>query len=174
MRCPTTLGGPTRRRCCCWRVRMDGCRWAWVLSRPGDAAAAEKDGLVDQGWGVPSCAALLSRLPPALCCHSGGMFIGYSPVPCQCAPPPAPLPRLFPGIEKYGESWQQVAEHVGGRSAMQCVARFLQLPTEEALAADATPGPTSHGLVRKGRGRQRGRGAGAWVCREGFVLLLDC
>lgn len=38
---------------------------------------------------------------------------------------------------------------MGGRSAMQCVARFLQLPTEEALAADATPGPTSHGLVRK-------------------------
>ncbi|PRW57272.1 SWI SNF complex [Chlorella sorokiniana] len=54
---------------------------------------------------------------------------------------------LLEGIEKYGESWQQVAEHVGGRSAMQCVARFLQLPTEEALAADVTPGPTSHGLV---------------------------
>ena len=64
---------------------------------------------------------------------------------------PAAVVYHFPtGIEKYGESWQQVAEHVGGRSAMQCVARFLQLPTEEALAADATPGPTTQGLVRRG------------------------
>ncbi|EFN54822.1 hypothetical protein CHLNCDRAFT_134832 [Chlorella variabilis] len=54
---------------------------------------------------------------------------------------------LLEGIERYGESWQQVAEHVGGRSAMQCVARFLQLPTEEALVADATPGPHTLGLV---------------------------
>lgn len=54
----------------------------------------------------------------------------------------------FPGIERYGESWQLVAEHVGGKSAMQCVARFLQLPTEEALLADAVPGPQNHGLVR--------------------------
>lgn len=40
-----------------------------------------------------------------------------------------------------------MAEHVGGKSAMQCVARFLQLPTEEALLADAVPGPHNHGLV---------------------------
>jgi SWI/SNF related-matrix-associated actin-dependent regulator of chromatin subfamily C len=51
------------------------------------------------------------------------------------------------GIEKYGESWQKVAEHVGGKSAMQCVARFLQLPTEEALLADASPDPRTLGLV---------------------------
>ncbi|KAL4441240.1 hypothetical protein ABPG77_011477 [Micractinium sp. CCAP 211/92] len=54
---------------------------------------------------------------------------------------------LLEGIEKYGESWQQVAEHVGGRSAMQCVARFLQLPTEETLLADGAGGPTNQGLV---------------------------
>ncbi|PSC72177.1 swi snf complex [Micractinium conductrix] len=54
---------------------------------------------------------------------------------------------LLEGIEKYGESWQQVAEQVGGRSAMQCVSRFLQLPTEEVLMADAEPGPHTTGLV---------------------------
>ena len=55
------------------------------------------------------------------------------------------------GIERYGESWQQVAEHVGGKSAMQCVARFLQLPTDEVLLADAAPGPHTLGLVSAAR-----------------------
>lgn len=41
-----------------------------------------------------------------------------------------------------------MAEHVGGKSAMQCVARFLQLPTEDALHADMAPGPQTQGLVR--------------------------
>ena len=72
---------------------------------------------------------------------------------------PPPLPHRVcctAGIEKYGESWQQVAEHVGGKSAMQCVARFLQLPTEEALLADASPDPHTLGLVRAG-------GLGGWL-----------
>ncbi|KAL4857267.1 SWI/SNF complex subunit [Chlorella vulgaris] len=54
---------------------------------------------------------------------------------------------LLEGIQRYGESWQQVAEHVGSKNALQCVSRFLQLPSDDALLADAAPGPHTQGLV---------------------------
>ena len=156
---------------------MGGRRWARVASRPGGAAAAENEGWVGQGWG--GVCRVVQRTSADCPLHSVATlvacFLGTPQFLANVHPPtPTPLPWLYPGIEKYGESWQQVAEHVGGRSAMQCVARFLQLPTEEALAADATPGPASHGLVRKGRARQGGRGAGAWVCSAGLVAVLGC
>ena len=53
---------------------------------------------------------------------------------------------------------------------MQCVARFLQLPTEEALVADATPGPHTLGLVGGAAwawGGRQGRGAPCRASRPG-------
>ena len=92
------------------------------------------------------------------------------------APPPHRLCRCTAGIEKYGESWQQVAEHVGGKSAMQCVARFLQLPTEEALLADASPDPRTLGLVSRPAGCLAGWSRGwVWLVRwMGWLVACSC
>ncbi|ODQ82625.1 hypothetical protein BABINDRAFT_159176 [Babjeviella inositovora NRRL Y-12698] len=42
------------------------------------------------------------------------------------------LKKLIEGITQYKHDWVQVAEHVGNKSAEQCIIRFLQLPIEDA------------------------------------------
>ncbi|KAL6578238.1 hypothetical protein OROMI_010566 [Orobanche minor] len=39
--------------------------------------------------------------------------------------------QLLEGIMHYGDDWKKVAEHVGGRSVKECVARFIKLPFGE-------------------------------------------
>lgn len=42
---------------------------------------------------------------------------------------------LLEGLELYGDDWAQIAEHVGGRSQLQCIMHLLQLPIEDSLLA---------------------------------------
>ena len=48
---------------------------------------------------------------------------------------------LLEGLEMYSDKWTEVAEHVGTKSALDCVLHFLQLPIQEDFVADleATP-----------------------------------
>lgn len=39
--------------------------------------------------------------------------------------------HLLEAIMHYGDDWKKVAEHVGGRSTKECVARFIKLPFGE-------------------------------------------
>ncbi|KAK4348953.1 hypothetical protein RND71_031708 [Anisodus tanguticus] len=39
--------------------------------------------------------------------------------------------HLLEALMHYGDDWKKVAEHVGGRSAKECVARFVKLPFGE-------------------------------------------
>ncbi|KAG5649850.1 hypothetical protein H0H81_001769 [Sphagnurus paluster] len=39
--------------------------------------------------------------------------------------------RLLEGIEMYDDDWSRIEEHVGTRSAQQCIKRFLELPIED-------------------------------------------
>ncbi|CAK9180309.1 unnamed protein product [Ilex paraguariensis] len=39
--------------------------------------------------------------------------------------------HLLEAIMHYGDDWKKVAEHVGGRSERECVARFIKLPFRE-------------------------------------------
>ncbi|KAL7127919.1 hypothetical protein ABFS83_14G282100 [Erythranthe nasuta] len=39
--------------------------------------------------------------------------------------------QLLEGIMHYGDDWKKIAEHVGGKSAKECVARFIKLPFGE-------------------------------------------
>ncbi|KAG8369307.1 hypothetical protein BUALT_Bualt15G0137700 [Buddleja alternifolia] len=39
--------------------------------------------------------------------------------------------QLLEAIMHYGDDWKKVAEHVGGRSVKECVARFIKLPFGE-------------------------------------------
>ncbi|PIA43014.1 hypothetical protein AQUCO_02000457v1 [Aquilegia coerulea] len=39
--------------------------------------------------------------------------------------------QLLEAIMHYGDDWKKVAEHVGGRSESECVARFIKLPFKE-------------------------------------------
>lgn len=41
--------------------------------------------------------------------------------------------QLLEGIMHFGDDWKKVAEHVGGRTAKECVARFIKLPFGEQL-----------------------------------------
>ncbi|KAI3921915.1 hypothetical protein MKX01_005604 [Papaver californicum] len=39
--------------------------------------------------------------------------------------------RLLEAIQHFGDDWKKVAEHVGGRSEKECVARFVKFPFKE-------------------------------------------
>ena len=40
---------------------------------------------------------------------------------------------LLEAVALYGEKWQAVGAHVGSKNQLQCVTRFLTLPSDEAL-----------------------------------------
>lgn len=54
---------------------------------------------------------------------------------------------LLEGIEMYDDDWSLIEEHVGTRSAQQCIRKFLELPIEDPYLD--TEG--SMGLLRHGR-----------------------
>lgn len=43
---------------------------------------------------------------------------------------------LLEGLEKFGEDWKSVAEHVGSKTMEQCVLHFLRLPIEDPYLED--------------------------------------
>ncbi|KDR79983.1 hypothetical protein GALMADRAFT_222909 [Galerina marginata CBS 339.88] len=54
---------------------------------------------------------------------------------------------LLEGVEMYDDDWSKIEEHVGTRSAQQCIRKFLELPIEDPYLN--TEG--SMGLLRFGR-----------------------
>ncbi|TBU62639.1 SWIRM-domain-containing protein [Dichomitus squalens] len=49
---------------------------------------------------------------------------------------------LLEGVELYDDDWSAIEEHVGTRSAQQCIRKFLQLPIEDPyVAAEGDMGP---------------------------------
>jgi len=38
---------------------------------------------------------------------------------------------LLEGLEKYGEDWEKVSEHVGTRTKRDCILHFIRLPIED-------------------------------------------
>ncbi|KAG6872169.1 hypothetical protein C0995_012444 [Termitomyces sp. Mi166 len=56
--------------------------------------------------------------------------------------------RLLEGIEMYDDDWSKVEEHVGTRSAQQCIKRFLELPIEDPyLQAEGDMGALRFGRI---------------------------
>ncbi|KIY47399.1 SWI/SNF complex protein [Fistulina hepatica ATCC 64428] len=56
--------------------------------------------------------------------------------------------RLLEGIELYNDDWLRIEEHVGSRSAQQCIRKFLQLPIEDPYVnAESAMGPLRHGRI---------------------------
>lgn len=51
---------------------------------------------------------------------------------------------LLEALEVFGADWAMVAEHVGGKTPLQCVQRLLQLPIEDMLLLEP-PGTGGHG-----------------------------
>lgn len=45
---------------------------------------------------------------------------------------------LFEALEKYGDNWNQVADHVGTKNKNQCVCHFLRVPIEDSFLEDQT------------------------------------
>jgi SWI/SNF related-matrix-associated actin-dependent regulator of chromatin subfamily C len=55
---------------------------------------------------------------------------------------------LLEGIEMYDDDWSAIEEHVGTRSAQQCVQKFLALPIEDPyLATEGAMGPLRYGRI---------------------------
>ncbi|PFH49870.1 hypothetical protein AMATHDRAFT_146597 [Amanita thiersii Skay4041] len=55
---------------------------------------------------------------------------------------------LLEGIEMYDDDWSKIEEHVGTRSAQQCVRKFLALPIEDQyLAAEGAQGPLRYARI---------------------------
>lgn len=48
--------------------------------------------------------------------------------------------QLLEGIMHYGDDWKKIAEHVGGRSVKECVARFIKLPFAEQFGGPPDSG----------------------------------
>ncbi|RMZ55318.1 hypothetical protein APUTEX25_003456 [Auxenochlorella protothecoides] len=81
-----------------------------------------------------------------------------------------PRPSCHPAaaVERHGEDWAAIAEAVGTKNAMQCCTRFLQMPIEEAIVAEAVASDGRQGWVRGGWGGQ-GSGARAGGCEMGMT-----
>ncbi|KAL6780553.1 hypothetical protein ACKKBF_B12650 [Auxenochlorella protothecoides x Auxenochlorella symbiontica] len=54
---------------------------------------------------------------------------------------------LLQAVERHGEDWAAIAEAVGTKNAMQCCTRFLQMPIEEAIVAEAVASDGRQGWV---------------------------
>jgi SWI/SNF related-matrix-associated actin-dependent regulator of chromatin subfamily C len=55
---------------------------------------------------------------------------------------------LLEAVEMYDDDWSQIEEHVGTRSAQQCIRKFLELPIEDSyLAAEGEQGPLKYARV---------------------------
>lgn len=52
--------------------------------------------------------------------------------------------QLLEGVEMYDDDWSAIEEHVGTRSAQQCIRKFLELPIEDSYLeaeSEASKGP---------------------------------
>jgi len=55
---------------------------------------------------------------------------------------------LLEGIEMHDDDWSAIEEHVGTRTAQQCIQKFLALPIEDPyLATEGAAGPLRYGRV---------------------------
>jgi SWI/SNF related-matrix-associated actin-dependent regulator of chromatin subfamily C len=55
---------------------------------------------------------------------------------------------LLEGVELYDDDWSAIEEHVGTRSAQQCIRKFLELPIEDPyLATEGSMGPLRFGRI---------------------------
>jgi len=55
---------------------------------------------------------------------------------------------LLEGVEMYDDDWSKVEEHVGSRSAQQCIRKFLELPIEDPyLNTEGSMGPLRFGRI---------------------------
>ncbi|CAA7268231.1 unnamed protein product [Cyclocybe aegerita] len=55
---------------------------------------------------------------------------------------------LLEGVEMYDDDWSKIEEHVGTRSAQQCIRRFLELPIEDPyLNTEGSMGPLRFGRI---------------------------
>ena len=58
---------------------------------------------------------------------------------------------LLEGVEMFDDDWTAVEEHVGTRSAQQCIRKFLELPIEDPyLAAEGAGVPPGEGETSEG------------------------
>lgn len=55
---------------------------------------------------------------------------------------------LLEGIEMYDDDWTAIEDHVGTRTAQQCIRKFLSLPIEDPyVAAEGDQGPLRYGRI---------------------------
>lgn len=55
---------------------------------------------------------------------------------------------LLEGIEMYDDDWTAIEDHVGTRTAQQCIRKFLSLPIEDPyIAAEGDQGPLRYGRI---------------------------
>lgn len=55
---------------------------------------------------------------------------------------------LLEGVEMYDDDWVKIEEHVGSRSAQQCLRKFLELPIEDPyLNTEGSMGPLRFGRI---------------------------
>ncbi|KAI0792381.1 SWIRM-domain-containing protein [Abortiporus biennis] len=55
---------------------------------------------------------------------------------------------LLEGVEMYDDDWSAIEEHVGSRSAQQCIRKFLELPIEDQyIATEGDMGPLRYARV---------------------------
>jgi len=74
----------------------------------------------------------------------------YTSIPDRDAPwSDTEILRLLEALERYDESWEEIAEHVGTRTKEECVVKFLQFEIEDKYL-DAEPSHKSNGIALLG------------------------
>ena len=55
---------------------------------------------------------------------------------------------LLEGVEMYDDDWSAIEDHVGSRSAQQCIRKFLELPIEDPyIASEGNMGPLRYARI---------------------------
>mgnify|MGYP001328631608 CR=1 FL=1 len=110
-------------------------RFHYAKSAPISANANAPDTKYDV---CPNCF-LQGRIPAS---HNASDFVkledrSHSTVPDKDAPwTDSELILLLEAVEQFDDNWQQVAEHVGTRTAEECVLKFLSLEIEDKYLED--------------------------------------
>lgn len=112
-------------------------RFHYTKATPATANPGVPDAKYDL---CPNCF-LQGRLPSS---HQASDFVKledsqYTRFPDRDAPwTDSELLLLLEGLENFDDDWSQIAQHVGTRSAEECVMKFLQLEIEDKYLEDTT------------------------------------
>lgn len=145
-------------RCFTCGIDCTKLRFHYTKSTPATANANPNAGAPDSKYDLCPTCFLQGRLPAS---HQASDFVKledspYTRFPDRDAPwTDSELLLLLEGLENFDDDWGQIAQHVGTRTAEECVMKFLQLEIEDKYLEDTTASLAGSSLEGGARNQQQ-------------------